>query len=115
MTDAPETPTRVEFRLLGPLAITADGKAVPLPGRRERALLALLLLSPGRTVTANTLIDRLWGEAPACRPVERAAAAGVEAASRAGRNGRGRRPGRRRLPGGRRTRVCRRGSVHLAV
>ena len=36
---------------------------MPLPGAAERALLALLLLSPGRTVTANTLIDRLWGEA----------------------------------------------------
>jgi predicted ATPase/DNA-binding SARP family transcriptional activator len=63
VTDAPETTTRVEFRLLGPLAITAEEKAVPLPGAAERALLALLLLSPGRAVTANTLIDRLWGEA----------------------------------------------------
>jgi predicted ATPase/DNA-binding SARP family transcriptional activator len=63
VTDAPETTTRVEFRLLGPLAITADEKTVPLPGAAERALLALLLLSPGRPVTANTLIDRLWGEA----------------------------------------------------
>ena len=51
------------------------------------------------------------GRGPAGRPVERAAAAGVEAAARAGRNGRGRRPGRRRVPGGRRTRVGRRGGL----
>ena len=62
MADAPG-PTRVEFRLLGPLAIAAEEKVVPLPGGAERALLALLLLSPGRMVPANTLIDRLWGEA----------------------------------------------------
>ena len=56
-------PAHVEFRLLGPLGITADGQPLALPGAAERALLALLLLSPGRMVTANTLIDRLWGEA----------------------------------------------------
>jgi predicted ATPase/DNA-binding SARP family transcriptional activator/tetratricopeptide (TPR) repeat protein len=54
--------THVEFRLLGPLGITAGDRPVPLPGAAERALLALLLLSPGRLVTAGTLIDRLWGE-----------------------------------------------------
>ena len=62
MTDA-LGPAHVEFRLLGPLGITADGQPLALPGAAERALLALLLLSPGRMVTANTLIDRLWGEA----------------------------------------------------
>src|SRR5215210_3049109 len=62
VTDAPETRTRVEFRLLGPLVITVDEKAVSLPGAAERALLALLLLSPGRSMTANALIDRLWGD-----------------------------------------------------
>jgi predicted ATPase/DNA-binding SARP family transcriptional activator len=62
VTDAPG-PAHVEFRLLGPLGITADGQPLALPGAAERALLALLLLSPGRMVTANTLIDRLWGEA----------------------------------------------------
>jgi predicted ATPase/DNA-binding SARP family transcriptional activator/tetratricopeptide (TPR) repeat protein len=59
--DAPET-THVEFRLLGSLLVTAGHRPVPLPGAAERALLALLLLSPGRMVTTHTLIDRLWGE-----------------------------------------------------
>ena len=61
MTTEPAT-MHVEFRLLGPLGITAGDRPVPLPGAAERALLALLLLSPGRMVTAATLIDRLWDE-----------------------------------------------------
>jgi predicted ATPase/DNA-binding SARP family transcriptional activator/tetratricopeptide (TPR) repeat protein len=59
--EAPEA-THVDFRLLGPFAITAGDRPLRLPGAAERALLALLLLSPGRMVTANTLIDRLWGD-----------------------------------------------------
>jgi predicted ATPase/DNA-binding SARP family transcriptional activator len=55
-------PTHVEFRLLGPLGITSGDQPLALPGAAERALLALLLLSPRRMVTASTLIDRLWGE-----------------------------------------------------
>ena len=35
---------------------------MPLPGAAERALLAQLLLSPGRTIPATMLIDRLWSE-----------------------------------------------------
>lgn len=51
-----------EFQLLGPFTLTSDGQPLPLSGAAERALLALLLLSPGRMVTAAALIDRLWGE-----------------------------------------------------
>src|SRR5687767_8820165 len=61
MPDPPEA-THVEFRLLGPMTIAAADRTVSLPGAAERALLALLLLSPGRIVTANALIDRLWDE-----------------------------------------------------
>ena len=39
-----------------------DGDALPLPGTAERALLAQLLLTPGRTLPASLLVDRLWGE-----------------------------------------------------
>ena len=53
----------VRFRLLGPTEILVDGQPTPLPGGAERALLVLLLLSPGRTIAATTLIDRLWSEA----------------------------------------------------
>lgn len=52
----------LRFRLLGPMEIVFEGSALPLPGSAERALLALLLLSPGRTIPASMLIDRLWAE-----------------------------------------------------
>src|SRR6478735_4302874 len=52
----------VQFRLLGPMEITLEGAAVPLPGAAERALLVQLLLSPGRTIPATVLVDRLWSE-----------------------------------------------------
>ncbi len=35
-------------------------KPQPLAGRGERALLALLALSPGKAVAITTLIDALW-------------------------------------------------------
>src|SRR6476660_703663 len=52
----------VQFRLLGPMEITLEGAAVPLPGAAERALMVQLLLSPGRTIPATMLVDRLWSE-----------------------------------------------------
>ena len=52
----------VRFRLLGPMEVRVDGAPVKLPGAAERALLAQLLLSPGRTVPATMLVDRLWSE-----------------------------------------------------
>ena len=33
-----------------------------MPGAAERALLVQLLLSPGRTIPATLLVDRLWSE-----------------------------------------------------
>ena len=56
----------VEFRLLGPVEAVMDGHALPLGGRRQRALLALLLLEPGRTVSSDRLVEELWlGSPPA--------------------------------------------------
>jgi predicted ATPase/DNA-binding SARP family transcriptional activator len=54
--------TEVEFRLLGAMQLRIDDAPARLPGAAERGLLALLLLSPGRTVAASSLIDRLWSE-----------------------------------------------------
>ncbi len=52
----------MEFRILGPLEVWDGGCEVSLGGRRPRALLALLLLHPNEVVSADRLIDELWGE-----------------------------------------------------
>ncbi|HEU5362183.1 MAG TPA: BTAD domain-containing putative transcriptional regulator [Gaiellaceae bacterium] len=53
---------RLEFRILGPLAVRRDGEALPLGGPKQRALLALLLLSANRPVARDRLIEELFAE-----------------------------------------------------
>jgi DNA-binding SARP family transcriptional activator/tetratricopeptide (TPR) repeat protein len=56
----------ITFGLLGPLLVTRDDDEVPIRPGKQRILLAALLLQAGRLVTAETLIDALWGDgAPA--------------------------------------------------
>ncbi|MGP4023373.1 BTAD domain-containing putative transcriptional regulator [Actinomadura sp. 3N407] len=53
----------MRFGVLGPVAVwTTGGEPVPVPGRKVRALLAVLLAHEGRPVPAARLIDALWGE-----------------------------------------------------
>jgi DNA-binding SARP family transcriptional activator len=54
----------VEFRILGPLEAEQDGRLVPLGGRKQRALLALLLLHANAVVPRDRLIDEIWGDEP---------------------------------------------------
>jgi DNA-binding SARP family transcriptional activator/ABC-type branched-subunit amino acid transport system substrate-binding protein len=53
-----------EFRILGPLTVRNESGEVDLGGARQRALLALLLLRRGEAVSADRLIDELWGGSP---------------------------------------------------
>ena len=53
----------MEFGVLGPLEIRDGAKAIELPPQR-RDLLALLLCRPGTVVSADALVDGLWGEDP---------------------------------------------------
>jgi YVTN family beta-propeller protein len=53
-----------EFRILGPLEARDNGRALELGGGKQRALLAVLLLRRGQTVSPDLLIDALWGENP---------------------------------------------------
>ncbi|MEO6083561.1 MAG: BTAD domain-containing putative transcriptional regulator [Umezawaea sp.] len=53
-----------EFRVLGPLEVLFDGRPVPLPLGRARALLATLLLRANVAVPVDELVDRLWGGSP---------------------------------------------------
>jgi DNA-binding SARP family transcriptional activator len=54
----------LDFRVLGPLEVIADGAPLHIDGRRLRALLAVLLLNANRPVTPDRLIDDIWGERP---------------------------------------------------
>ena len=51
---------RVEFRVLGPLEVRSDGHAIEIGGPKQRALLAVLLLSANRVVSRERLIEELW-------------------------------------------------------
>ena len=51
--------------LLGPLEVADDaGRPVEVGGTRLRTLLILLALDPGRVVTAERLVDGVWGDEP---------------------------------------------------
>ena len=52
------------FGVLGPLLAEIDGRLLALPGRKQQALLALLLLNANRPVSRASLVDGLWGERP---------------------------------------------------
>jgi WD40 repeat protein/DNA-binding SARP family transcriptional activator len=54
--------TRLDFRILGPLAVRVDGEPVALGGPKQRALLALLLLAANRVVSRERMIAELFSE-----------------------------------------------------
>src|SRR4051794_23668005 len=54
----------MDVRLLGPIEVTFGNGAVPLGSPKQRAVLAMLALDAGITVSAEQLIDGLWGEDP---------------------------------------------------
>ncbi|MGW0060198.1 AfsR/SARP family transcriptional regulator [Streptosporangium sandarakinum] len=55
----------MRFGILGPTEVRlTGGRPVPVGGPRLRALLVLLLLTPGRVVTTARLIDGLYGADP---------------------------------------------------
>jgi predicted ATPase/DNA-binding SARP family transcriptional activator/class 3 adenylate cyclase len=56
------SPSGIEFRILGPLEVLEEGRAVALGGGKQRALLGLLLLHANQALTTDRLIDELWGE-----------------------------------------------------
>ncbi|MFI9847541.1 BTAD domain-containing putative transcriptional regulator [Nonomuraea sp. NPDC051941] len=55
----------MEFRVLGPLEVRADGgEPVGLGGARPRAVLARLLIARGVVVSTDTLIHDMYGDTP---------------------------------------------------
>jgi YVTN family beta-propeller protein len=52
----------MDVHLLGPVEVLVDGRPVELGTTKQRALLAMLALDAGRTVSADHLAAGLWGE-----------------------------------------------------
>ncbi|MEV4219149.1 BTAD domain-containing putative transcriptional regulator [Nonomuraea sp. NPDC049725] len=52
------------FRILGPVTIEPGDAARQAGAIKQRTVLAALVADAGRLVTVETLIDRVWGEAP---------------------------------------------------
>ncbi len=58
----------LQVLLLGPVEARTDELALPLGGVKQRTLLARLATASGRAVSADLLIDDLWGEALPSNP-----------------------------------------------
>jgi DNA-binding SARP family transcriptional activator len=54
----------IEFRILGPLEVSVDGRLLPLGSPKQRALLALLLVHANEMISRDRIIEELWAEAP---------------------------------------------------
>ncbi|CAM3385826.1 AfsR/SARP family transcriptional regulator [Stackebrandtia soli] len=54
----------MEFRILGPLEVLGDAGPVPIAGRHQPRLLAMLVADVGRVVPMYRLIDGLWEDDP---------------------------------------------------
>ncbi|MBV9448816.1 MAG: tetratricopeptide repeat protein [Streptosporangiaceae bacterium] len=54
----------IEFCVLGSLVVRHGGVEVPLSSRKQRAVLAALLLNAGRLVSLDELAEVLWGSSP---------------------------------------------------
>ena len=55
----------VPFRLFGGVGVAGGAE---LGGPKQRAVLALLLLEPGRVVSLDRIVDAVWGDDPPNRP-----------------------------------------------
>jgi DNA-binding SARP family transcriptional activator len=64
-TRGPQPPSAmVEFRVLGPIEATVDGRRVALGAPKQRAALALLVSQVGQPVSVDMLVEALWDGRP---------------------------------------------------
>ena len=54
----------MDFRILGPLEVTDQGREPAIASGKTRALLAILLLHANEVVSSDRLIEELWGGRP---------------------------------------------------
>jgi DNA-binding SARP family transcriptional activator len=60
--ERPASPVRID--VLGPLRLVVDGAEVEVPGPRRRAVLAMLAMAAGHTVSVDALLDAVWPDEP---------------------------------------------------
>lgn len=56
--------SKIDFGVLGPLQLTADGAPVPLGTPKQRAVFAMLLMGRNRPVGSESLIEAAWEQFP---------------------------------------------------
>jgi DNA-binding SARP family transcriptional activator len=54
----------IEFSVLGPVEAIGDRGPIALAGRKQRALLAYLLVHGNHVCSTDAIVDALWGERP---------------------------------------------------
>src|SRR5215472_17993798 len=54
----------IDYRILGPLEVSAGGRLIDIGGHKQRALLTILLLRANEPVPRDVLVHELWGERP---------------------------------------------------
>ena len=54
----------LEFRVLGPLEVVRSGGSVDLASAKQRAILAALILHANQVVSADGLVEAVWGGSP---------------------------------------------------
>jgi basic membrane lipoprotein Med (substrate-binding protein (PBP1-ABC) superfamily)/DNA-binding SARP family transcriptional activator len=54
----------VDYAILGPLEVVADGRPLELGPPKQRAVLAVLLLHANQLVTTERLVEHVWEDAP---------------------------------------------------
>ena len=55
---------RVDYRVLGPVSAQVEGHRINLGGRKQRVVLAVLLLAGGESVSSDRLAEHIWGDEP---------------------------------------------------
>lgn len=60
----------LDLRVLGPVRLLVDGRAIALRGAKLRALLAMLVINRRKAVAKTTLAKGIWDEGPPSRSVD---------------------------------------------
>lgn len=58
----------LDFGVLGPLQLSVDGAAVPLGTPKQRAVLAMLVMSRNRPISSDSLVGAAWEQFPPPEP-----------------------------------------------